>query len=155
MAEYLTNADFGNPQNTKELVEDRMALVKALLGRKNGADWKEANIAVQEIMSAYVGLARSETLLDQASRNLSILKEKIRKSLLARNGHELGRCLEVLNLLDLGEAVIFAARERKETRRSHQRTDYPFSNPLMNMQLMVTRQNGNLVSEWRNIRGEQ
>ncbi|MFC1868690.1 FAD-binding protein [Thermodesulfobacteriota bacterium] len=151
MAEYVKTAGFGNPKNTEEQVGDGMALVKAILGRKTGADWKDANMAIQEIMSAYVGLTRSETLLDQASRNLSILKEKIPKSLFARNGHDLGRCFEVLNLLDLGEAVIFAAMERKESRRSHHRTDYPFANPLLDMQLLVTRKHGDLVGDWKKL----
>ena len=151
MAEYVKTSSFGNPKNTKEQVEDKIALVTSILGRKTGADWKEANTAIQELMSAYVGLTRSETLLDQASRNLSILKEKIPKSLLARNGHELGRCFEVLNLLDLGEAVIFAAGERKETRRSHHRPDYPFANPLLDQQLLVTRKDGGFVGNWQKL----
>jgi len=151
MAEYVKTSDFGNPMNTKEQVEDKTTLIKAILGRKTGAGWKEANMAIQEIMSAYVGMTRSKTLLDQASRNLSILKEKIPKLLLARNGHELGRCFEVLNLLDLGEAVIFAAMERKETRRSHKRMDFPFTNPLLDKQLLVTRTNGNLAGNWEKL----
>ncbi len=121
------------------------------MNREVGAEWKEANIAIQEIMSAYVGLTRSETLLAQASRNLSILKEKIPKSMLARNGHELGRCLEVMNFLDLGEAVIFAAGERKETRRSHKRTDFPFANPLLNKQLLVTKEDEGFAGNWQKL----
>jgi len=151
MAKYVKTASLGNPKNTKEQVEDKIALVKDILGRKTGADWKEANTAIQELMSAYVGLTRSETLLDQASLNLSILKDKIPKSLVARNGHELGRCFEVLNLLDLGAAVIFAAGERKETRRSHHRPDYPFANPLLDKQLLVTRKDGVFVGNWQKL----
>ena len=78
-------------------------------------------------------------------------QEKIPKSIFARNGHELGRCFEVLNLLDLGEAVIFAAMERKETRRSHHRTDYPFANPLLDMQLLVTRDHDDFSGEWTKL----
>ena len=151
MAEYVKTSDFCDPKNTGDQVEEKMALVKDILGRKTGADWKEANIAIQETMSAYAGLSRSETLLDQASRNLTILKEKISKSLLARNGHELGRCFEVLNLLDLGEAVVFASAERKETRRSHKRGDYPFTNPLLDKQLLVTKEDGNFVGDWQKL----
>jgi succinate dehydrogenase/fumarate reductase flavoprotein subunit len=152
MAEYVKTADFGDPDHTKEKVKNSMGLINDILGREVGADWEEANIAIQEIMSTYVGMKRSETLLDQASRNLSILKKKVPKSLIARNGHELGRCLEVLNLLDLGEAVTFAARERKETRRSHHREDHPFTNPLMDLQQLVTWKDGKLVSEWKDLR---
>jgi len=152
MAEYVKTADFGEPDNTKEKVKHSIGLINDILGRKVGSDWEEANIAVQEIMSAYVGKTRSETLLDQASRNLSILKKKMPKSLIARNGHELGRCLEVLNLLDMGEAVTFAAKERKESRRSHHRTDHPFTNPLMDLKQLVTWKDGHLVSEWKDLK---
>jgi len=37
----------------------------------------------------------------------------------------------VLDLLDIGEAVMMSARERKETRGLHIRPDYPFTNPLL------------------------
>ncbi len=152
MAEYVKNAELGDPQSSKELVEDKVNLVNSLLDRKIGAEWKEASIAVQEIMSSYVGLTRSETLLAQASRNLSILKDKIPKSMLARNGHELGRCLEVLNSVDLGEAVIFAAGERKETRRSHKRADFPFANPLLDKPFLVSKIDGEYEGNWKKVK---
>jgi len=100
-------------------------------------------------MSEYVGLVRSESLLEQGQRNLGRLKEKVYKTLVARNGHELGRCLEVLNLLDVGEAVILSAKERKETRARHNRIDYPFTNPLLDKFLMIKRVNDEPVLEWR------
>lgn len=152
MAEYVKTADSGKPENTKEKVNDTIGFINDILQRKIGSGWDEANIAIQEIMNAYVGMTRSETLLDQASRNMSILQKKIPESLVAHNGHELGRCLEVLNLLDLGEAVIYAARERKETRGSHHRADYPFENPLLDSQLTVTRKDGKLGSEWKDLK---
>jgi succinate dehydrogenase/fumarate reductase flavoprotein subunit len=103
-------------------------------------------------MSDYVGAVRSESLLDQAVRNLSFLKKKASDLLMARNGHELGRCLEALNLIDFGQAVIYAASQRKETRGTHHRTDYPFSNPFMDKrQFVKMRRDGRLVSKWRDV----
>ena len=77
------------------------------------------------------------------------LKKTAASTLIARNGHELGRCLEVLNLLDVGETVIISALERKETRAKHKRTDYPFTNPLFNKVLAVRRENDKPVFVWR------
>ncbi len=70
--------------------------------------------------------------------------------MIASNQHELMHCLEVLNLLDLGELVFIASLERKETRGGFIRTDYPFTNPLMNNKsLICKRQNNSPVAEWR------
>ena len=43
------------------------------------------------------------------------------------------RTLEVLDLIDVGEAVALMPENRKESRgRCHQRPDYTFTNPLLN-----------------------
>ena len=38
---------------------------------------------------------------------------------------ELTSCLELGNMLDLAEAIIWSALERRESRGAHQRTDHP------------------------------
>jgi succinate dehydrogenase/fumarate reductase flavoprotein subunit len=149
MARDLKGISLGDPSKTEEQSKAKVDMVQNILNRKEGPDWEEANIAVQEIMHDYVGSVRSESLLQQADRNLKRLKENSYQSLKATNGHELGRCLEVFNLIDVGEAVIFAAQERKESRRTHRRSDYPFSNPLLDMQLVVTKKDGKLVGQWK------
>ena len=43
------------------------------------------------------------------------------------------RCLEVLDMLDIAQATILVTANRKESRGPfHRRTDYTFTNPLMN-----------------------
>jgi len=61
------------------------------------------------------------------------------------------RCLEVLNLIDLGELVFLSAMERKETRGTHIRADYPFTNPLMEKMLICKKVKNSPVLEWRDI----
>ena len=68
------------------------------------------------------------------------LKQKAPSLLMARNAHELMHCIEVLNLLDLGELLLIAAAERRETRDRHIRSDYPFTNPLLDKWLLVGAQ---------------
>ncbi len=114
-------------------------MLEAILNRGEGATWRESNIALQQVMSEYAGLVRSEGLMEQGLRNLGRLKEKVNNTLVARNGHELGRCLEVLSLLDVGEMVMLSAKERKETRAKHNRPDYPFTNPLLDKALTLKR----------------
>ena len=120
-----------------------------MLERKEGSNWEEANLAVQQIMWDYAGLVRSETLLEQGLKNLTRLKVKAVNTLAAGNGHELGRCIEALNLMDVGEALMLTARERKETRGKHNRTDYPFTNPLMDKYLLLKQENGKPVFTWK------
>ena len=72
--------------------------------------------------------------------------------LIARNRWELTRCLETLNLMDLGELVFIAANERKETRALHHRTDYPLTDPVMDgKEIVVRRENGRAVAEAKRI----
>ncbi len=79
------------------------------------------------------------------------MKEKAQKGAIAENQHELTRCLEVFDLLDLGELVFTMAMERKETRGRHVRSDYPFLNPLMNKMLVVKKTNDGPAVEWREV----
>ncbi|MBW1800373.1 MAG: FAD-dependent oxidoreductase, partial [Deltaproteobacteria bacterium] len=57
--------------------------------------------------------------------------------------------LEVLNLIDLGELVCIAALERKESRGQHKRTDYTYTNPLLDKYLIIKNVDGRPVTEWR------
>lgn len=72
--------------------------------------------------------------------------------MIAWNQHELTHCLEVLDLLDVAEVVFTAAKERKETRGMHVRSDYPFTNPLMEKFLVVKRVNDKNETEWQEVR---
>ena len=148
-AKYAKEADLGDLSGAKGQIDEKVAMLEAMFNRDNGASWKEANITIQQIMWEYAGLVRSESILEQGLRNLGRLKGYINKTMLAKNGHELGRCLEVLSLLDVGEAVMLCAKERKETRAKHNRVDYPFTNPLLDKFLAIKRVDGNTVFTWR------
>jgi succinate dehydrogenase/fumarate reductase flavoprotein subunit len=71
--------------------------------------------------------------------------------MIARNQHEMMRCLESLNLLDVGEIVFIMANERKETRGQHVRPDYPYTSPLLEKLLIIKNVNGVPILEWREI----
>ena len=75
------------------------------------------------------------------------------RDMAAPNSHTLMRGLEVLDLVDLGEAVMTAARERRETRVQHIRSDCPFTSlsdgeKFINVEL----KNGRPVTSWRRRR---
>ena len=71
------------------------------------------------------------------------------RDLCAEDSHALMRCVEVLDLMDLGELVFLTALERKETRGMHIRSDYPFTNPLLDKFITIRLTKGRPVIEWR------
>ncbi|MCL5959577.1 MAG: FAD-binding protein [Chloroflexi bacterium] len=131
-------------------IEERKALVDALQGRKKGPDWKDANLALQQVMLDYAGPVRSGPMLEAGLSHVRRLRTRARDELRAINRWELTRCLEVLNLYDLAELAFVAALERKETRGSHHRTDYRLTDPLLNDKVLIVKNvDGRPVAEWR------
>ena len=67
--------------------------------------------------------------------------------------HTLMRAMETLDLMDVGEIIMHGALERKESRALHQRSDYPFTNPLLaDKFLQIWREDGRIHTEWREKR---
>jgi succinate dehydrogenase/fumarate reductase flavoprotein subunit len=132
-------------------VGERYELYSAMTERSEGPSWYEANVAVQNIMRDYAGVeVRSETLLNAGLKYFNDLRSKVENSLTARTAHELMRCMEVLDLIECGEAIFLTALERKETRAMHRRSDFPFTNPLLAEKfLTIRRENGRPALEWR------
>ena len=147
-ATYAADASQPDIETARSQIEERKGLIGQFLSRKAGPDWKEANIALQQIMQDYAGQVRSETLLAAGMSYLRRLKEKVTTTMIARNEWELTRCLETVNLLDLGELVFHAANARKETRGLHNRTDYPLTDPMLDGKgVFIKRLNGAPVTE--------
>jgi succinate dehydrogenase/fumarate reductase flavoprotein subunit len=151
-ANYANQALDPDPDTLKGQVEEKKSLVAAFQNRDVGPDWMEANVALNQTMSDYAGLLRSESMLEAGLRLLRRLKQKLHDSAIARDRWELTRCLEVVNLYDLGELVFVNALERKESRALHQRADYPYTDPLLNNKVLIIKNdNGKPVTEWRDV----
>jgi len=133
------------------LVRDRERFYPEILERGTGPSWKEANLALQQIMNDYAGITvRSETLLKAGLKYLRDLRAKVKATLVADNSHTLMRGLETLDLMDCGEAIFLTALERKETRGLHVRPDYPFTNPLLQDKFLTIREEDDQFRmEWR------
>jgi len=136
-------------KKVKEVIKEKGSFLNEIIRREEGPDWKEVNIALQQIMSDYAGSIRSEALLGAGHQHLRRLQQEARETITAGNPHELSRVLEVLNLLDLGELVCIAAKERKETRGQHKRTDFNYTDPTLDKYLIVKNVDGQPVTEWR------
>ncbi|NOY37998.1 MAG: L-aspartate oxidase [Chlorobi bacterium] len=78
---------------------------------------------MQQIMSNYVGIVRSNLRLQRALSRLEIIyretEELYKKSVLSR------KLCELRNLINVGYLVIKMAQERKESRGLHYNIDYP------------------------------
>ncbi|MFC1945426.1 FAD-binding protein [Chloroflexota bacterium] len=147
-ANYAKQAKSRDIKKARAKIDETKDMLEQVLSREAGATWQEANIALQQVMIDYCGLVRSETLLEAGRNHLGKLKQKVHSTIMAGNQHELMRCLEVLNLFELGELMFIAANKRKETRDYHRRVDYPYTNPLLNDQLLVIKKvNGQPVAE--------
>lgn len=152
-AKFAAEKKTSSLDKSHAFVEEKKALIHAIKTREGGADWKEVNFALQQLMQDYAGSIRSESMLNAGLTHLRRLREKAHHFLVARNQWELVRCLEVLNLLDLGELVFVTALERKETRGGNVRRDYPVTNPMLDKsRLFVRKVNDKIVTEWIEIK---
>jgi len=148
-AKYAEKTKSSGTEKVETKIAEKSRWLDEIRRRKDGPDWREVNTALQQIMNDYAGSIRSETMLEAGLRHIGRLKQKAYDTMIARNQHELIHGLEAFNLLDLAEPVIVAALARKETRGLHKRSDYTYSNPLMNKRLIIKNVNGDLITEWR------
>ncbi|MDP2917021.1 MAG: FAD-binding protein, partial [Dehalococcoidia bacterium] len=112
-ATYAKNIESPSPDESGIKIAEKINLIKSVRAHRDGPDWKEVNIALNQIMHDYCWNIRSENLLNAGTGHLRRLKKRTYDTVVALNQHELGRCLEVYKLMDLGELVFFAAKERK------------------------------------------
>jgi succinate dehydrogenase/fumarate reductase flavoprotein subunit len=151
-ARHAGSAGPADREALKEQVDEKAGRLEEMRSRVSGASWQEVNVALQNIMGDYAGPLRNETTLEAGLSYLQRLKQKARAMLLAANQHELMHCLEVINLMDLGELIFFGALERRETRDSHVRTDYPLTNPLLEKLLLIKQADGRTVTTWSDLK---
>lgn len=84
---------------------------------------------LQLLMSDYVGIVRTFTRLQRASKRLDLLHEEI-ESLYEATAVSPQLC-EVRNLITVGYLIVKEAQFRKESRGLHYNTDYPQKSPLV------------------------
>jgi fumarate reductase flavoprotein subunit len=99
--------------------------------RKTGGKERIATLRVEmhKIMEESAGIYRTESTLQAATGKLRGLQERFSDVMIDDHSHtfntELTSALELSYMLDLARAIVQSALERKESRGSHQRTDYP------------------------------
>ena len=152
-AAHLGDAHLADIENTP-WAQERMAYYSRFMERPSGAHWKEANLALQQIMADYAAAGphrvRSATLLNAGLKYLADLRRNAEAEIAASDAHTLLRAIETLDLIDNGEIVMHGALERKESRGMHQRSDFTFTNPLLADKFLTLRkEQGRIIPEWR------
>jgi fumarate reductase (CoM/CoB) subunit A len=105
--------------------------IQDLLERREGIKGQAVKSQVQELMQKNVWLRRDEKGLKGTLKELENLQQKALPKLCVPKGLETQRylwlreALEAINLVQCGQIVATAALTRKESRGSHQRTDFP------------------------------
>jgi succinate dehydrogenase/fumarate reductase flavoprotein subunit len=112
-------------EQVKQVAVER-ARVMVPLGRKGDSPW-ELEDYVRTINMNYIYIRKTEPRLKRAIELHKIARERFTPNLGAANPHELMRCLEVQDIIDISEMHAYASLIRKETRfsPSHYRVDYP------------------------------
>ncbi len=84
---------------------------------------------LQQTMDGSVGIYRDEAGLRHAAERLAELRQRIRHLALDDHSHtfntELVAALELANMLEVADAIVHSARQRRESRGAHQRSDHP------------------------------
>lgn len=133
-AEYVKTVSLEDISNHPKLKET-LDLYQMLMQRKDQphAHWKEALSTLQNLMNEYGGVElQNEDTLKAGYTYVQQLKADSLDALGCENSHELMRTLELLDMIDLAEPIFLCRRNRKESRGPHIRSDYSFTNILLN-----------------------
>ncbi len=84
---------------------------------------------LQQLMSDYVGIVRTNTRLHRASRRIDLLHEETEE--LYESTTLSPQLCQLRNLITVGYLIIKCASFRKESRGLHYNTDFPGRNPLV------------------------
>jgi succinate dehydrogenase/fumarate reductase flavoprotein subunit len=108
------------------------------LSRDQGKSAKKMMHTLKQIMWVNAGIIRNQSSMEKAMRQLEELDAE---PVMVKSAKDLIRCLELKNMILVSQAVCKSAVERKESRGSHFRTDFPKENNqewLKNIQIRKT-----------------
>ncbi len=125
-AEYAQNTSLAAlPEAAEQFTIQQIEGLKTGSGNENAA---EIGHEMRKIMSDKVGVFRTEEGLQQAVKELEVLRERFKavriKDAVKQFNMELLNTWELGNLLDLALITAKAALERKESRGAHAREDF-------------------------------
>jgi len=105
--------------------------------------------ALQDMMGAYVGIARKEDDLRTALAELEKLRARAARVAVEGNRQYnpgWNTAIDLKNLLTVSEAVTRAALERRESRGAHTRVEYPDSDQHFGTVNVIVRRQGDRMT---------
>jgi succinate dehydrogenase/fumarate reductase flavoprotein subunit len=128
-------ADYALGTNQAEVDRPQVSAEKtrvyAPVLRKNGMHWKELNAGACKIMQDYCGELKTEETLSIGLQWFNELEAGEASETIARNPHELGKVLEVSNIITNGKMILegYLARKSSNPYLGFTRLDYPLIDP--------------------------
>jgi len=120
---YISGA--GEPVLDEEQIHNSKSIAYAPLSVQDGTEPMELECAVRHIGERYIGVLKSEGKLMEGIRRFESLKRDFLPELMATNPHYQMRAMEVRNIMELMELHLYGCLNRKESRASCIRLDYP------------------------------
>ncbi|MEM1674105.1 MAG: FAD-binding protein [Candidatus Bathyarchaeia archaeon] len=112
-AEYAKSVSFGSV--SWDQVERERERIYAPTKRNEGIDWRELNVAISTVMRTYVNPdLTNDEMLRIALKWLEEMEHGEANKLVARNPHELTRCLETLAILENAKLTVISMMESRK-----------------------------------------
>ncbi len=128
-AKFVNKTDFDATDIVEKAVYEESQRILALLGKNEGEAFFKIRDELKEVMDEKVGIFRDEENLKAALGKIRELKMRYRNVYVRNKGkvfnQELVNAIELEGMLDIAETICIGASERKESRGSHFRLDYP------------------------------
>jgi succinate dehydrogenase / fumarate reductase flavoprotein subunit len=139
------------PKTPASRVDDAQAEIDAIIRRENtgGRRISEIKTELGETMNRYVAVFRDAEGLEKAHEVVRRLKEEAPTAAIDDKGTVFNQdvlgAIELGYMLDVAEAIVIAAAERKESRGAQFRTDYPERNDADWLHHITITRNGDDV----------
>lgn len=143
-------AEFARSNAQKPLPQDQVLAeqerLSKMLKSKGTLSPNQIKKELQDLMWRHVVIIRNEEGLASALQGLQELNRKYRDDLSVSNNQELVQAIETENLLLVGEVIVRAAMQRKESRGSHYRSDYPDREDNKFLYRIIARKEGEVIT---------
>jgi len=114
------------PSNASDITIERLSLLEQ---GQSGEDPRAVGNEIRKVMQEHCGVFRFPELMEEGVKKIKDLRVRVDNLSISDTSKIFNtariEALEVKNLIEVAEATIISASNRKESRGSHSRSDYP------------------------------